>query len=734
MDYNDSLRELYKEAWRVLNEGNEAEALKLFEQLAEQGYGDAMIDAADIIIRGEKKEEAKKAFEYCLKASETIPEAYDRLCMCYWFGYGVVRSYAEAVRYGLLTVNEVPADRITPCVYEILGECYKAGLGVNKDVCKSKEFLEKAKENGLEDEVKDSLDELCSHYPFTENNEINLKKRKRSKWATLLLWFTMLISGIGVYTLWTETDQKVWPILLGISALTSLLTLCWFKLGGYLLWGMLLAGLGLQVYGVYGLIVDDPNTMSVAVGMGIGTTFSWTSFLILLSLQKRRYGYALAWYSLMKKRDDGRNSIKRFLDKVMLYGYGPKFLSDSKQTRNVRILNICYMILAFIAAVFAAWGMIGQDFDIAIEWNCFENPGMYVTLCVIGFFLQFTKKLYTHASYETYDVYKDQYGKVKKVEKNQDVLEVIMGSFLWPLLSHLIFYPMIIGAIIYYLIMVGFALIQGIMPYIFGALILFSVWLMYPISKKLLPRKYRVVLISVTAMMFLSVYGLIIDATGIEEKIPDITLKLGKNEAKAAKDRVKPVSDVALYELKGNVRQVNVVKYAANKDWTPNKDEIKDSYSISFDKNGIAKRYDNYFYYGDDNRTINATRDTKGRVVKLDDSAPHDCGTSYSFTYDGNGNISSKKGEDGCTCRFEYTYQYDENNRLEKTTYETSDVEYESKGENKYTYTQTDEKGNWTERRILTQEKIREVVDESGTYSTRKTQQYRIEKRVILYY
>lgn len=38
METTDSLKELYKKAWDILDEGNKAEALELFEQLAEQGY------------------------------------------------------------------------------------------------------------------------------------------------------------------------------------------------------------------------------------------------------------------------------------------------------------------------------------------------------------------------------------------------------------------------------------------------------------------------------------------------------------------------------------------------------------------------------------------------------------------------------------------------------------------------------------------------------------------------
>ena len=78
METNESLKERYLKAWNVLNEGNEAEALRLFEELAELGYTDAMIDAADLILKGNNEAEAKKVFEYYQKASETVPEAYDR--------------------------------------------------------------------------------------------------------------------------------------------------------------------------------------------------------------------------------------------------------------------------------------------------------------------------------------------------------------------------------------------------------------------------------------------------------------------------------------------------------------------------------------------------------------------------------------------------------------------------------------------------------------------------------
>ena len=723
METNESLKERYLKAWNVLNEGNEAEALRLFEELAELGYADAMIDAADLILKGNNEAETKKVFEYYQKASETVPEAYDRLCMAYYYGCGVVRSFAEAVRYGLLTIKEVPADKITPSVYQILGECYMAGLGTHKDVCLAKQYFEKAKQEGLEEDVKGFLDELSARYPFTNQNEIDLKVRKRSKWASFLLWVTMLISGMGAYVQWTNVEVKLWPILLGFSVLTCLLTLCWQKIGGYLFLIMLIVGLGLNTYGYVGLFTDIHEEY-VMYSLVIGQIWFWASFFILLSLQKRRYGYALAWCSLMKKRDDGRNYIKRLTDKILVYGYGPQYLSDSVQTRKVRIMSVCFIALSFVLALFAGWGMAMQDFDFDIEWNCFESPTLYVTLCIIGFFLQFSKKLYTHASYDTYDVYKDDYGKVKKVEKNNDILTVVEGQIIMPILAHLLIYPMIIGAIMYYLIMIGFAFIQGIMPFIFGGLIIASVYLLYLISKRLLARKYRVGLISFATLFFLNVYGIIITATGVDEHLPSISISTDIFESKPTQ---KIAPDLQIYDVKGKVKQVELQNYTADNKWNYNKKDKDESssYTVCFDTEGVATQH--ALAYLEEGRKPIINRDSEGRIIKFS-NREHEGGDVYSFTYNSKGNIICKKILLGFTYNADYYYYYNQDNQIERITFETSDFDYYSKGEIKYTYTKFDEQGNWTERRVERKSQITEEEE------TKKKTFREIDVRNILYY
>ncbi len=726
METNESLKERYLKAWNVLDEGNEAEALRLFEELAELGYADAMIDAADLILKSNNEAEAKKVFEYYQKASETIPEAYDRLCMAYYYGCGVVRSFAEAVRYGLLTIKEVPADKISPSVYQILGECYMAGLGTHKDVCLAKQYFEKAKQEGLEEDVKGFLDELSARYPFTNQNEIDLKVRKRSKWASFLLWATMLCSGVQTYILW-GFDQKIYSIFCGFITLTCLLTLGWQKIGGYLLLFMLIVGFGTGIYSFASMfMITDRSAIdnTFITSILIGFWCFWISFFILLSLQKRRHGYALAWCSLMKTRDDGRNMIKKLMDKLLVYGTGPQYLSDSVQTRKVRIMSVCFIALSFVVALFAGWGMAMQDLDFDIEWNCFESPTLYVTLCIIGFFLQFSKKLYTHASYDTYDVYKDDYGKVKKIEKNNDILTVVEGQIIMPILAHLLIYPMIIGAIMYYLIMIGFAFIQGIMPFIFGGLIIASVYLLYLISKRLLARKYRVGLISFATLFFLFVYGIIITATGVDEHLPSISISTDIFESKPTQ---KIAPDLQIYDVKGKVKQVELQNYTADNKWNYNKKDKDEnsSYTVCFDTEGVATQHALAYIAKGSKPIIN--RDSEGRIIKFSNSE-HEGGDVYSFTYNSKGNIICKKILLGFTCNADYYYYYNQDNQIERITFETSDVDFYSKGEIKYTYTKFDEQGNWTERRVEMKSQITEEEE------TKKKTFREIDVRNILYY
>ena len=82
----------------------------------------------------------------------------------------------------------------------------------------------------------------------------------------------------------------------------------------------------------------------------------------------------------------------------------------------------------------------------------------------------------------------------------------IEGGFLWPLIGHFVIAPMLYGAMLYYIIMGGFALLQGIMPWVLGVLLIASVTLPFRWAASLVDRKYRFLLVPLMGIMAFGFY------------------------------------------------------------------------------------------------------------------------------------------------------------------------------------------------------------------------------------
>lgn len=502
---NISEKALYEKGLNLMDNGNHDEALKIFEELAAKGNSAAMIYAGDIIIQKEITELQKKAFEYYLAASKTSKWAWGRLCFCYANGLGTERAYAEAVRYGNMVLEKNPEDEFLYPVYLTLGQCYAKGNGTRKDVCKGYRYLKIAENNGLECDAKPVLEELCNKYPFKEDGEIDLSKHKRSKLATLFIWMTLLCNFALGYFAWEYCNSPVFTAVSGLFVVTCLLLLFWKKWGAYMLLAMPLVSIVTMVSGTY---VEASALTVFCFASGINNLNF--VLLTLLFLQKRRRGYAVAWNSLMGKPDDGRSKFTKIFDFFLTYGVGPKYLPGSAQTKTLKMVCAILALLVFVYSGLAAWAITKLEWNIDIEWNCFNSPKLYSVLCVLGFFFQFLKGNWTHFSYKTYDVYMDEQGRPKEVKRHRDVIDSVEGGFLWPLIAHIFIYPMIIGAILYYIIMWGFSLLQDIMPYILAILTFLSASLFFIISQKMLVRKYRIFLIGLLTICFVVFYRSIV--------------------------------------------------------------------------------------------------------------------------------------------------------------------------------------------------------------------------------
>lgn len=503
MDNNNEQKVLLNKAKELYEVGDADGALKIYEELVALGDPFDMIEAAAFLFEKNDPKADKKAFEYVLKASKSTDKAADFLCICYGLGRGTKTSYSEAVRYGEIAMKSIEEDIILPATYFVLGHCYAYGKGTQKDLSKGYQLLRLAENKGLEQDVQGVLEDLCSRYPLGENGEIDLSVRKRSRLATLFIVFLLLCNIATVIGGWNLNLFG----LLGISVfsvVTCILLFCWHKWGAYFLITIPIVSILSIIYG----FTEYQTEWSFLYIMS-GFFDIPLAILSLLFLQKRRKGYAIAWNSLTNMPDDGRSSYRKVLDVFVKYGNGPEFAPNSPQTRTMKI--VCYVLTAVIAvlALLAAIGIMQKKWDVGIEWNCFNNKVLYVPLCILGFFAQFFKGNWIHTSYDTYNVYKDQNGKTKKVEKENDILTIVEGHFLMPLISHLLLIPMVLGAVFYYVLMVGFAFIQSLMPYIVGLLVLASAGGVYFLLIRTLNRKYRVFFIVLISFFFFIFYSVL---------------------------------------------------------------------------------------------------------------------------------------------------------------------------------------------------------------------------------
>ena len=421
-------------------------------------------------------------------------------------GLGIKYNPVEALSY--LKKASVSNDSdIQSIVTENMAILYESGAGVSRDIPLSFKYYKKALELNDSEKLKESFDNLKKKYPLTEDGEIDLKVRKRSKIATFLLWCGIIFNILSGLSIYFNLESVPATIASGCCALVYVLVLGWCSISFPLLVGIFICGIPACGLSMQALSMNNIDSVTLPL-YGVLCVNSIGSFFVLLSLLRRKEGFAHPWYSLLRIRDNGCGPIKRFMNIIFVFGEGDAFKNDSHQMKIYNIWRYVGLALIAILAIIAAWNTAMMDVDMEIEWNCFNNSGMLTVLSVIGFFLQFTKGMWIKSSYDTYDVYKDQYGNVKKIEKNMDVLTVVEGNFLYPLLCHFLLYPIVIGIGLYYIIMGGFALLQSFMPYLLGLLVLGSPFIYFRATGTLLLRKYRMILLvvitAITAAIYLS--------------------------------------------------------------------------------------------------------------------------------------------------------------------------------------------------------------------------------------
>ena len=136
----------------------------------------------------------------------------------------------------------------------------------------------------------------------------------------------------------------------------------------------------------------------------------------------------------------------------------------------IKASYICGGILSAIVLFFIFEMFSVDDFGISVEWNIFESAWFSI-LFPIGFVLAIVNwGKFGHWSMQAYDVYKDEYGR-KYTKKNQDIIETMFNSIIWPLVGHFLIEPALYACIIYYPLMCVFALLDVILPYAISLLL-----------------------------------------------------------------------------------------------------------------------------------------------------------------------------------------------------------------------------------------------------------------------
>lgn len=148
-----------------------------------------------------------------------------------------------------------------------------------------------------------------------------------------------------------------------------------------------------------------------------------------------------------------------------------KRIPEFSDPNFVKASYICGSILSAIVLYFIYEMFTVADFGINVEWNIFESAWFGV-LFPIGFILAIVNwGKFGHWSMQAYDVYKDEYGR-KYTRKNNDIMETMFNSIIWPLVGHFLIEPTIYASIIYYPLMCVFALLDTILPYAISILLI----------------------------------------------------------------------------------------------------------------------------------------------------------------------------------------------------------------------------------------------------------------------
>lgn len=140
---------------------------------------------------------------------------------------------------------------------------------------------------------------------------------------------------------------------------------------------------------------------------------------------------------------------------------------------NYNLVGYIVAALITLAGGFLIYEVITTDaLTFKANWNMFKSPLGSLCIC-IGFIcaIIFWGK-FGHWTRIPYLVTKDEFGNVKKVEKNYDMIETMFWTIFFPFIGHFIIEPIMYGALIYYPIQCIIAVVGAIFPYILSLIVL----------------------------------------------------------------------------------------------------------------------------------------------------------------------------------------------------------------------------------------------------------------------
>ena len=462
------------------------------------------------------------SFLWCKKAADEggVPGAQALLALHYCEGVGVKKSGPDALRYIKLASVSKDAD-VWNSINLCKGMMYWMGLGVERNIPEAYRHFRLAQGFDIAREYIKLIEES---YPMTDEGEIDLKQRKRSKWATFFLWITLLstlMTWVPMVLLnvvdsspgmaspggsFTGGFSWLGVVTGAVLVLLPIFVLFWKR---WAFWGMV---------GVFFLVlVLLPLFVVPAVGDSATLSSEQASYvmallnlglypLIFLTLLIRRRGYCQPLCALTGLRDTGVNPVRRLFGRILCYGEGDAYILGARRTKLFSIYHYVGLGLMVLLAAWGAWGVAQNRFDLGVEWNIFKSSGLWFFLSVIGFFLQFFNWQHTSFDHVTEVTYTDG---SKKRYKSRDLMDVMEGQFLWPFIAHLFLIPAVYGAMMYYVIMIGLAVLGGVMPYVLAALVLASVYVYYKGGVWMKQRKYRIGLLVTMSLAFGMTYLLL---------------------------------------------------------------------------------------------------------------------------------------------------------------------------------------------------------------------------------